>query len=641
MTKMRSIFIVTAVLITLTLGGGSGLCALTDNCTVAFFQTVAGSDVTVTSATVVPGVSGGLPEHCKVAGWRYPDDGFLVKLPTVWNERLYQVGNGGAAGSIGESGMTFGLQRGFAAAGGSGGQQEPATVYQFGYHWWDDPAVYQKVEDYVYGSVNKTSILAKKLIKAYYGKGPRYSYYNGYSTGGRQALMEAQRYPMDFDGILGGDGPIPFTKRTMADTWEATQFLGNAYIPLSKLLILADAVMKKCDSIDGLVDGLIDDPRKCDFNALTELPACPNDIDAPACFTTAQRQAAYNVYDGVRNSKGKLLFKGVSYGSEAIASNGSSGWTMFVPATPFTPTSPTATTFALSLGGSFVQWIGLPPVKGGPTWNWETFNVDTDWDIERDHWADMADTYDPNLWPFKQSGGKMIYYHGWADALCWPNPAPVYYDRVVKKIGSLGETREFFKLYMIPGDAHFAGAGRGVFDSNTFQPVAFDALVAWVERGVEPGTFVGTRAAVPNIWSSISRPLCPYPEVARYVGTGSIDDAANFTCVETIPAQVRIEPETLKLGSNGTFTASITFPWGYDVRNWEIPSVVCEGAPAVKVTKKGHFYMAEFNTKDLKNITAGQEYTFTVTAIVEHRGHHDYDGDQIAFEGSDTVRVVK
>ena len=631
MTKTKSvfsIFIAIAVLITLPFIPRLGLCALTNNCKVPFFQGVVGSDVTVTSATVVPGVSGGLPEHCKVEGWRWPDDGFIVKLPTAWNERLYQVGNGGAAGSVGESAMTFGLQRGFVTAGGSGGHISPNMMdFSFGYHWWDNLVAMEKVKDYFYGSVHETAILAKKLIRAYYGKRPHYSYYNGYSTGGRQALMEAQRYPEDFNGIMGGDGPIPFTKRTMGDTWESTQLLGSAYILQSKLPILADAVMKKCDSIDGLVDGLIDDPRKCDFNALTDLPACSGDVDGPACFTTAQRQAAYNIYDGVRDSAQTLLFEGVSYGSEAITADGSSGWTMFVPATPGGPT------FALGLGSSFVQWIGLPPAqgKGGPDWDWKTFNVDTDWDIVVNHWADIGDTYDPNLKAFKWSGGKMIYYHGWADALCWPNPAPDYYDQVVKKIGSLGETQEFFKLYMIPGMTHFPGA-RGVFDSNTFQTPAFDALVAWVEHGVEPGAFVGTRAAVPNRWSSISRPICPYPEVARYTGKDSTDDAANFTCVKTIPAQVRIEPETLHLDSNGTFTAFVAFPWDYHVRDWEIRSVVCEGAPAVRVTKKGHF-MAKFNTKDLKNITPGEEVTFTVTVILENHGH------QIAFEGGDTVRV--
>jgi feruloyl esterase len=580
-----------------------------------------------------------------VAGVRWPDDGFIVKLPTEWNGRLYQIGNGGAAGSIYESSMTLGLQKGFVTAGGTGGHQSPTTGYQFGYHWWDEAAAMTKVEDYFYGSVHKTSILAKKLIHAYYGRRPRYSYYNGYSTGGRQALMEPQRYPKDFDGILGGDGPIPFTKRTMGDTWEATQFLGDGFITREKLLLLADAVMKKCDSIDGLVDGLIDDPRKCDFNALTDLPACQGDVEESDCFTTAQRQAVYNVYDGVRNSVGKLLFKGVSYGSEAVIANGTSGWTMFVPA------AEGGGTVALGLGSSFVQWVGLPPDKGGAGWDWKSFDVNTDWDIVVDKWGDIGDTYDPNLKAFKWSGGKMIYYHGWADALCWANPAPDYYDQVVKKIGSLEETQEFFKLYMIPGMAHFAGAGSGVFDSNTFQPPAFDALVAWVEHGVEPGAFVGSRAAIPNRWSSISRPVCPYPEVARYVGTDSIDDAENFTCVKTIPAQIRIEPEALKLGNNGTFRAFITLPKGYDVRDWDILSVVCEGAPAVKgaFVKVGHkylhkhsnTYMAEFNKQDLKNITPGEDVAFTVTVILKTCEHHDHYGSQIAFEGSDHVRVIE
>jgi feruloyl esterase len=626
MTKMKPIVIAITILISLTLGARLGFCALTDNCTVAFFQGVVGADVIVDSASLVP-AGGGLPEHCRVEGVRAPEDGFILKLPSVWNSRYLQTGNGGAAGAYQETMMDPVLGLGFAVGSGTGGHISPNMIdFSFGYHWWDDPEVMTKVEDYFYGSVHETSILAKKLISVYYGNGPSYSYYNGYSTGGRQALMEAQRYPKDFDGILGGDGPIPFTKRTMGDTWEATQFLGDAYIPLEKLLILADKVEEKCDSIDGLADGLIDDPRKCDFDALTDLPACPNDIDGPTCFTAAQRQAAYNVYDGVRNSKGKLLFKGVSYGSEAIIADGSSGWTMFVPATPG------GFTIALGLGGSFVQWIGLTPEKGGPGWDWKTFDVDTDWDIVVDQWADMGDTYDPNLWPFKQSGGKMIYYHGWADALCWANPAPYYYDQVIKKIGSLGETREFFKLYMIPGMTHFAGAGRGVFDSNSFQPVALNALVDWVENGVEPQAFVGVRAAVPGIWSSISRPICPYPEVARYSGTGSIEDAANFSCVP--PIEVRIEPETLNLRSKGKFTAFITVPKGYNIRDWNIDNVSCQGAPAVKSMISRNTYIAKFNRQDLVNVTAGDAVTLTV------KGTFTHNGQQAQIQASDTIRVI-
>lgn len=631
---MKSISIVIVMFMTLTVGANTGFCISTDNCTVAFFQNVVGPGVMITSAQIKttydpppPASSVPLPEHCRVEGWRSPDDGFIVKLSSAWNGRLYQVGNGGAAGTIGEPAMTFGLQRGFVTAGGSGGHRAPATMFQFGFPP-NDPKAQRKIEDYCYGSAHETNVLARKVIKAYYGNDLVRAYFIGYSTGGRQGFMEAQRYPQDFDGILAGGNPFPFTVRTMSDTWEATQLLGAGYISTTKLPILADAVMAKCDAIDGLVDGFIDDPRKCTFNALTDLPACPGDVDGPNCITAAQSQAVYNIYDGPRKSDGTLLARGVSFGSEAIMADGKSGWTMFVP------TEPGGKTFALGLGSSFVQWVGLPPEKGGPGRDWKTFDVNTDWDIVSKKWGAECDTYNPNLWPFKLRGGKLIHYHGWADALCWAAPTPDYYDQVVKWIGSEKETRKFYRLYMIPGMTHFPGA-RGVLDRNTLIEPFFMALVDWVEHGIEPGAFVGSRPTAAGRWTAITRPVCPYPEAARYLGTGSIDDAKNFTCVKLTPTKVRIEPKTVNLGSKGTFTAFLTFPGDYDVKNFK--AVTCGGAAAVKgtFTKEDYCYEAKFNSQDLINISAGEAVTFTVTAIFEH------DGQKVAFEGSDTIRVVK
>ncbi len=594
-----------------------------------------GSNVHVTAATVVSATAD-VPEHCKVEGWQYPEEGFIIKLPTTWNKKLYQVGNGGAAGSINESSMALGLKKGYATAGGSGGHLQPTTGYYFGYGWWEDAAINEKVEDYCKGSLHKTNVLARNMIKEFYGVNqPDYAYYNGYSTGGRQAMAATQWFPDDFDGVMGGDAPIPFTKRTMGDTWESTKLLGTGYIPVTKLPILAAAVMKKCDSIDGLVDGLIDDPRKCTFNALAGLPACPNDVDGPECFTTAQRQAAYDIYDGVRNTSGDLIFKGVSYGTEAMMGNGASGWTMFVP------TTPGGSTFALGLGSSFVQWIGLPPTKGGPTWDWKTFSVNPDWNIVTDHWGEQCDTYNPDLSPFKAAGGKFIYYHGWADALCWARPAPDYYDQVIPTMGGLKETQEFFKIYMIPGMTHFPPS-RGVFNNSTIQEPLFVALEKWVEEGVEPGAFVGTQQAAEGYYGALSRPICPYPEVARYLGTGSADDAANFACVKPIPAKVRIEPETINLKSNGVFTAFFKLPsehhkkYGHDKKSFGL-TVVCEGAPALRGTaiRHGDGFIAKFKTQDLINISPADKITFTAYAIFEDHGK------KYAFEGSDLVRVIE
>jgi hypothetical protein len=477
---------------------------------------------TITAATIVA-VSGGLPEHCRVEGWRWPDDGFVIKLPTSWNSRLFQIGNGGAAGVVVEADMAIGLAGGFVTAGGSGGHRSPATLYQFGY-FAGSPDAHQKIVDYCSNSVHATNQLAKRMIRAYYGVSPTYSYYLGYSSGGRQGLVEAQLYPDDFDGILGGGSPAPFTVRVMEDAWVPTQLTGASYIPHAKLNVLAEAVMAKCDGIDGLQDGLIDDPRECDFNALSDLPACRQNADAPDCFTQAQRQAVYNIYRGPVNAGGTLLAKGTSFGSEAIMADGTSGWTTFVPPTP------NGLAYAARLGGSFVRWIGLPPKGGGPGWDPKTFDVNTDWEIVRESWGQSCDASEPDLRSFKIKGKKFIDYHAWADALCWPSRAIEYHEQVTKIVGSPEETNSFYKLYMIPGMTHFPGS-RGVFDRNTLREPFFRALQEWAEKRKEPGAIIGTRAAVPGRWAAISRPICPYPQVSRYTGKGSSDDAANFSCV--------------------------------------------------------------------------------------------------------------
>jgi hypothetical protein len=538
--KFRNQLVICAVaaILALVLSVGAGFAAPKakdpESRCLALATTNFGKDVHVDSVEVTSVSEDGkpLPEHCRVVGWRWPDDGFVMKFPFAWNGRYMQGGNGGAAGAVEPAAMNLALSKGFAAGSGTGGHRSPDMMdFSFGYPPGDRIAEI-KVEDYCYGSVHKTNILARKMIKAYYGRHPSYAYYDGYSTGGRQGLASAQRYPDDFDGILAGAGPFPFTKRTMGDVWESTQFLGAAFIPKDKLPLLAEAVMAKCDGIDGLVDGLIEDPRKCTFDARTDLTVCPADVEGPGCFTLAQRRAVYNVYDGVRRSDGTLLFRGVSFGSEQLindpefyAANGyyPSGWSMFVPEVP------EGGTFALGLGGSFTQWVGLPPEKGGEGWDWKTFNVDNDWDIVTDKWAERCDTNNPNLWPFKHHGKKLIYYSGWADALCWPRPAPDYYDSVVDVIGERG-TQEFFKLYMVPGMAHFDN-GRGVLNSTTIEDPLFTKLVKWVEHGIEPKAVVGSREAVEGLWPAISRPVCPYPQVSKLKKGGNPAIAADFSCV--------------------------------------------------------------------------------------------------------------
>jgi hypothetical protein len=301
-----------------------------------------------------------------------------------------------------------------------------------------------------------------------------------------------------------------------------------------------------------------------------------------------------------------------------------------VPAIPFENGGFAA---GVGLGGGFVQYIGLPPSGGGgPGWDWKTaFNFQTDYPKVVDNWSYACDAINPNVWPAKLWGSKIIGYHGWADPLVGPLQGAAYYDEVLGKMGE-AEAKEFYKLYMVPGMFHCGGGpGAGVVDYLV-------PMIDWVENGIEPGTLIGKHLNAAG-QADRTRPLCPYPEVARYLGTGDINDAENFTCVETIPTQVSITPEKLSLGRPRGFTAVITIPEGYNVRKWKTSAVVCEGAPAMKGYSRlvwdGSVYSARFSMADLINITAGEAVTFTVTAIFEH------NGQQVAFEGSDTVKVTE
>jgi len=628
-----------AMLITLTFGAGPALSAPTNVCTQEAFTNLGltdeqfGKPVIISSVAVV-GASGAIPSHCVVRGTIWPEIGFAVKLPTGWNGNFYMVGGGGWNGTINEgtspadgftSSMVPALVKRYATAGTDSGhsvaKDGPLTTFAYNPPDNSNPNALQKKLDFAYRSYHETARLAKELIKAYYGNAARFSYFAGCSEGGRQALLFAQRFPDDFDGIYAGSPLAILPRKHMWDVWVAQALLGEGSISVDQMPILAAAVYNKCDSIDGLVDGLIDDPRKCKFDPAKDLPRCPMDIASPTCFTTGQIGALNKIYGGVKNSAGVLLFPGLPLGAEILAP--ASGWVFWM----IPPPDPT---FGAIYGLASMQFISLTP-QPGPTWKLTDFNFDTD-PARLEESSELLDTVNPDLSRFKSRGGKMIHLHGWADT---PIPSHVsvnYYNSVLKSVlQSMGGTTEFYKLYMVPGGFH-CGGGAGCFDSagdptNTI----FPALVDWVEKGIEPGAFVGHR--VVNNAVVRTRPLCPYPEVARYLGKGSIDDAANFTCVDIVGTAVRIEPATLKVGSQGKFTATLTIPKGYDVKKFS--AVTAEGALAVETTftQNGRALKATFNRQDLINITAGEDVVFTVTAIFAHQGR------DVAFEGSVNVNV--
>jgi feruloyl esterase len=426
-----------------------------------------------------------------------------LPVEASWNGRLYMVGGGGYAGTLSLGAMNAGLAQGYATATTDTGHE--AAVFPLATFALNDR---QSEMDYSYRAVNETVITAKELIEAHYGKKSKYNYWVGCSTGGRQGLMEAQRFPKDFDGLIVGAPVLEFTDTQIGGLWNAKSLTGAGAIPASKLPLLAAAELARCDVSDGLVDGQITDPRLCDFKPQVDLPACVNDVDGAACFTSAQREAVAKVYDGPRTSSGFRIFPGYAVGTAVLGP--ASGWI------PWFVNPSGAPSLLEIFGATFMQNMAFTP-DPGPSYDWRT-QFDFDRDPFRMHSIrSILDADDANLKQFERRGGKIIQYHGWADAALTPYMSINYYERVLREMGR-GDTKDFYKLYMVPAMFHCAG-GPG---PNTFD--VFNPLVNWVEHGIEPDEIIARNAT-----SGRTRPLCPYPQIATYRG-GNPEVASSFAC---------------------------------------------------------------------------------------------------------------
>jgi len=470
--------------------------------------------VTIISAEMIEAEKN-VDGHCDVRGMILPDISFAVKMPDEWNGRLYVVDNTGALGGINNRAMGAVLAKGYATAStdtGYNARTEPDRNFT------DNNR--QKKLDFGFRALHETVVTAKEIIQAYYDKPPEFSYFYGASSGGRQGLMEAQRYPEDFDGIVCGAPVLNLTGIQIWGIWKAMVLSGDGFIPREKLPLLAKAVYEKCDSVDGQEDGLIDDPRKCDFDPEKDLPRCPGDVDSPEGFTTAQIEALKKIYSDLRNSKGELLFPGQSVGAEIEGQQAiwmgvgeeASGWYgWIVPST--TPSR------YLGFAENFLKYSAFE--VDDPDFDWKSFDFNED-PPKMKYMASVINATDPDLSGFKAAGGKMIHYHHWADAGVPPLLSINYYEEVLELLGE--KTKDFYRLFMVPGAFH-GGPGVGCGNVDWFTP-----LVDWVEKGIEPEEIIGSRIVKGKVVRT--RPLCPYPKVARYKGDGSIDDAENFECVD-------------------------------------------------------------------------------------------------------------
>ena len=429
-----------------------------------------------------------LPGHCRVALVLAPTaDSHIeveVWMPSNWNGKFQAVGNGGWAGSISRDAMAAALHEGYATASTDTGHKSaetPGASFVPGHP--------EKLIDYGYRAVHEMTVAAKQLIAAHYGRAARLSYWNSCSNGGRQGLMEAQRYPADFDGIVAGAPAANWTGRAIGALWVGQLVHKDeaSYIPPAKYSLIHEAALRACDALDGVSDGVIENPRQCKFDPGTLL--CPG-ADSAACLTAPQVEAARGIYAA------RDFFPGLAAGSEL-------GWATYGGPRPF------------AIGNDYERFVLYRDAS------WDTRTLDAAAAAKEAVRIDQGTTnaLTPDLRPFFARGGKLIQYHGWSDPQIPPMHSVQYYESVLEQLGSVSES---YRLFMVPGMGH-CGGGTG---TNQFHAMA--ALERWRENGAAPDRIVAARVA--NNKVERTRPLCPYPQTAHYTGTGSTNDAANFVC---------------------------------------------------------------------------------------------------------------
>jgi feruloyl esterase len=462
-----------------------------------------------------------VPAFCRVVAEVSPTADSAIKLEvwmpaSGWNGKYQGQGNGGFAGMIGYPALGAAIKRGYAAAGTDTGHAGGDAAWALGHP--------EKVIDFGYRGIHEMTLTAKAIIEAFYADHPQHSYFASCSDGGREALMEAQRFPQDYDGILAGAPANYWTHLLLGTMWvdQATTLDQASYIPAGKLPAIAAAVLAACDAQDGVADGILNDPRQCHFDPATLL--C-KEADSNGCLTAPQVTALKKIYAGPHDSAGHQLFPGYLPGAE----EGPGGWTLWI-----TGSAP---------GRSLLFFFGTQyftnMVYEQAGWDYKTFNVDQAAKLADSKTARALNATDPNLEPFRARGGKLIMYHGWGDAAI-PAPNTIdYYDSVVATMGR-GNTDSFLRLFMAPGMQHCGGGpgpnsfGQGA-NSPPYDPEhnIYTALEQWVEKSVAPSRITATKYvddSNPAQGVKMTRPLCPYPQVAKYKGTGDTNDAANFVC---------------------------------------------------------------------------------------------------------------
>jgi feruloyl esterase len=451
----------------------------------------------------------GLPAFCRVAGSIQPskdsDIQFEVWMPIGgWNGKFRGIGNGGFAGSIDYGGLERALRDGYATAATDTGHS--ASGIDAGWALGHP----EKIVDFGYRAIHETAEKAKAIIRSYYDHSASHSYFDSCSNGGRQALMEAERYPADYDGIVAGAPANYWTFLTAGFLWNSQALAApGGFIAPAKLPAIQNAVLLACDAQDGVKDGVVDDPTKCHVDTAALLCKGP---ETDQCLTQAEISTLQKIYSGPHTSTGASIFPGFSPGGET----GAAGWGLWV----------TGVVPGASLQFLFSTHFMQDMVANDPAWDLKAFNFDTDVKKVEDKMGPILNATSTGLKAFQGRGGKLILYHGWSDAAIPPVSTINYFHAVGAAMGASNEA-SFIRLYMVPGMQH-CGGGPG---PSSF--VMESAVEKWVESGTAPNEILARKYANPSDYNTgvvRTRPLCPYPQTAHYTGKGSTDDAANFRC---------------------------------------------------------------------------------------------------------------
>ncbi len=484
-----------------------------------------------------PGIT--VPRHCEVTGVAHPTSDseirFTLWLPSTdaWNGKYMQRGNGGWAGSIQPFILAAPLARGYAVSATDDGHSSKSMMMPDASWAIGHP---EKLIDFGYRALHETATHSKAIVLSYYGKPQAHAYFSGCSDGGREALMEAERYPEDFDGIIAGAPANNWTHHFTGFVWNELALNGKpeSKIAVEQLPAIQKAALAACDTLDGVKDGLIEDPRKCQFDPSVLLCHGASGAD---CLSQPQIDALKKIYAGPKSPRtGEQIYPGYEPGTEADPA----AWAIWI--------------LGPSVQSLFGNTFFGQAVFEDPHWDWRTMDFDRDVSLADAKTAWILNSYNPDLRSFRDHGGKLIQYHGWGDAAIAPRDSINFYEKVQAFLKRYPDPRSpnpadiqaFYRLFMVPGLQHCTGGpGPTSFGNDEFAALAstpndadHDILLAldrWVTQGVVPDKLIGSGTIGADAKSGakgtpVTRPLCAYPAVARYKGQGDTNAAENFTC---------------------------------------------------------------------------------------------------------------